>query len=89
MIDLADPRVSFQMRPEVQAAYERFMRRHDGELDVPLLCESMWLAGGQSAIKAMAEFGDLLPRLGALERRIEGVCATVKALADLLEGDCG
>lgn len=66
------------MPPAVDAAYRQFVDMTHGEIDPPRLATYMWNNGGRHAVKAMVEFGDIVPQL----HRIEG---RVRALLGLLE----
>jgi len=48
-------------RPQVEARYERYVREHFGEIDIPSLCEVMWSSGGREMKDTMVEFSDILP----------------------------
>lgn len=72
---------AFEMRPEVAAAYEKFMRDHHGEIELPLLCETMWNAGAQQAVRAMMSFSDVPDLLGRLEDRMAVLHAVAVKLA--------
>lgn len=66
------------MSPEIERAYKQFVEQHWGEVDPILLAITMFNAGGRHAVKAMVEFGDIIPQL----HRIEG---RVRVLLEMLE----
>jgi len=72
----------FQMRPEVQLAYDRFAQAHHGEIDVGLLSETMYNAGARAITRELTRFGDILP----LANRIDG---RLHQILGLLEGMVG
>jgi len=70
------------MRPEVQTAYDRFVEAHYGEIDVPLLAETMFNAGGRATTRALVQFGDLLPLVNRIDQRIHQILGLVEGMAD-------
>jgi hypothetical protein len=82
---VTDTRVSlpaFEMRPEVQAAYDHFVQAHHGEIEVPLLAETMFNAGGRATTRALVQFGDLLPLMNKIDQRIHQILGLVEGMAD-------
>jgi len=67
--------------PAVARAYRLYAERHHGDLSDTLnFGETMFNAGGRAAIEAMVSFGDVLPRLSHIERRIQAIKALLATM---------
>jgi hypothetical protein len=68
------------MRPEVQAAYERYAKSHQGDVsNIPELCEFMVNVGFRMCVEAMSTFNDLPAQLARVER-------SVRRIRELVDG---
>jgi hypothetical protein len=70
------------VRPQVERRYQQYLADEHGHVDLGLLCEVMWSAGGREAIQEMTRFGDILP----LTARIHDRLLAVESLLMRLEG---
>jgi hypothetical protein len=72
---------SVQMRPEVQLAYERYCKAHNGDLsDVPDLAEYFTNVGFRLAVETMSVFSDLPSKLARVERDVQRIRELVDGL---------
>jgi hypothetical protein len=73
-------------QPEVQKLYDRWIADHYGEIDMELLCTSMYNAGARNTVTAMVAFGDLSNQLNRMETRVVGTVANMRAVLESLTG---
>jgi len=72
-----------ELPPEVERAYDKYVRDHHGDLsDTPGLALTMWCAGGRHMLSASVEFGDILPRLSNMERRLQAMRALLEQVVE-------
>lgn len=64
---------------DVALAYRRYVESHFGEIVVTELAEVMYRAGGREAIAASVAFGDILPTLRYLAKRLNALADTLEA----------
>jgi hypothetical protein len=74
------------MRPEVRAAYDRFVEAHHGEIEIGPLCEALFNSGAAAGIRVSAAFSDMagtVRHMLADQRRLQ---ERTEQLLGLLEG---
>jgi hypothetical protein len=70
-----------QMRPEVQAAYDRYAREHNGDLsNIPELCEYFVNVGFRMCLESMNVFNDLPGQLARVERQVQRIREVVDGM---------
>jgi hypothetical protein len=66
--------------PECRRAYDRYVQAQWGDVtDVERLAETMFNAGGRTAVEAMVTFNNLIPRFDALELQIKRIRNVLEA----------
>jgi hypothetical protein len=74
---------SIRMTAAVQGAYTKYVSDHHGDLsDVEGFASTMFNAGGSHAIKAMVEFGDVIPQLHRIEARVQRLLVLLEAFSE-------
>jgi hypothetical protein len=67
------------MSTEAEQAYTKYVVDHHGEIDVTDLAQTMFNAGGRTAVEAMIIFGDIVPQLHRIEARVRRLLEITEA----------
>jgi hypothetical protein len=72
--------IDWEVRPEVDKRYKRYVLEHHGEIDTLHLCEVMFNAGERNAIERMVRFTEVPVLLREAQRQLRDLTALVRSL---------